>query len=94
MAPIYTKFEGGTRAEKTRLFGKSFQKVPKNTFLACFFKNFVLSESSENQFARPKEEKKGRKKFEFFFENPPTPPRRENPRSAPGGIMKLWNYAV
>ena len=39
MAPIYTNFEGGARAEKTRFFGQHFPKMPKNAFFRLFSKN-------------------------------------------------------
>ena len=94
-APIYSIFEGGARAEKTRFFCQHFSKsAQKRLFLTVFSKiclrrrkfsqnrgKTVLSESSKNQFGRPKKIK-GRQNFRFFFENPPPPPR-ENPRSAP-----------
>ena len=38
MAPIYTNFEGGARAEKTRFFSQNFPKMPKNAF-RLFSKN-------------------------------------------------------
>ena len=97
MAPIYTNFEGGARAEKTGFFGQNFPKKPKNVYFLPVFSKFclrrrksgrnsvflVLWQSSENQFGRPK--KKGRQNFRFFLKNPPPPPPpRENPRSAPG----------
>ena len=70
-----------------QFFGQNFPKMPKNAFLACFFlkiclrlKKFgrsrvfvVLSESSENQFGRPK--KKISKIFKTFFKIP-TPPEK------------------
>ena len=73
-APIYTNFEGGGGAPIKRNFLVNiFQKVPKNAFLACFFKilphkigqkrdKTELWESSKKQFGRPK--KKGRKNFQ------------------------------
>ena len=69
-APIYTNFEGERAPKKRYFFVKIFQKVPKNGFFDCFFKNFrklsqnrgktVLWESSKNQFGRPK------KKWKIF----------------------------
>ena len=46
VSPIYTNFEGGARAEKTRFFGQNFQKVPKNSFFGLFFKKFVCDAES------------------------------------------------
>ena len=71
LAPTYTYFEGGARAEKTQFFGQNFQKRV----------SIVFSECSENQFGRPK---KRLTKFLKFFEN--SHPLRENLRSAPGII--------
>ena len=68
-APIYTDFERGARAKKTRFFGQNCPKKPKNAFWPVFIKNsFVtqkicplvklvfleLWQSSEFCFARPK----------------------------------------
>ena len=39
LAPIYTNFEGERAPKKTRFFVEIFQKVPKNGFFDCFFKN-------------------------------------------------------
>ena len=77
-APIYTKFEGGARAEKTQFLAKFFQECPKTLFWPVFWKiclrrrKFcqyrvfgVIWESSEYQFGRPK--KKVGKNFDFFF---------------------------
>ena len=38
LAPVYTNFEGEHAPKKTAFLVKSFQKVPKTPFLACFFK--------------------------------------------------------
>ena len=67
LAPIYTYFKGERAPKKRNFLVKIFQKVPKNAFLACFFKilpaaqkfgpkHGLLSdwESSENLFDRPK----------------------------------------
>ena len=81
----------GERAPKKRDFLiETFQKVPKNAFCGLFFKNLpaagqiwvfvVVSESSQNQFGRPK------KKVDNIFKKMLTipPPPREIPRSPPG----------
>ena len=71
LAPSYTNFEGSARRKirKTRNFlVEIFQKAPKTSFLACFFKSLLAAQkirsnyrvfivfwnSSENQFGRPK----------------------------------------
>ena len=41
LAPIYTNFEGGARAEKTRFFLSKFSNASKNAFLVLFFQNFA-----------------------------------------------------
>ena len=38
-APIYTNFEGERAPKKRDFFVKIFQKLPKNGFFDCFFKN-------------------------------------------------------
>ena len=38
LAPIYTNFEGGAHAKKTRFFNQIFQKSVLKRFLAYFFK--------------------------------------------------------
>ena len=38
MALIYTNFEGERAPKKRDVLVKIFEKVPKNAFLACFFK--------------------------------------------------------
>ena len=43
-APIYTNFEGERAPKKTRFFVKIFQKVPKNGFFDCFFKNLTAAQ--------------------------------------------------
>ena len=96
LAPIYTNFEGGARAEKTRFFEKkNFQKVPKNAFFGLFFFK-ILSAAQKfwpkqglfgafgelrKQFDRPK--KRSTKVSKFFWKSTPPPPR-EKPWSAPG----------
>ena len=45
-APIYTSFEEGARAAKTRFFGQHFPKSAKNAFFGLFFQNF--SSGAEN----------------------------------------------
>ena len=50
MAPIYTNFEGERAPKKTLrgrardFFVKIFQKVPKNGFFDCFFKNLPAAQ--------------------------------------------------
>ena len=84
LAPIYTNFEGGARAEKKAILGQHFPKSAQKRLFWNFFKilptaqkiwskqglNRAEGESSKNQFGRPK------KKIDIIFE-------RENPRSAP-----------
>ena len=94
----------GTRAKKTRLLVKIFQKVPKNAVFELFLfskiwlrrKKFgqirvfkLAGESSENQFGRPKN--KVDKIFNFFFWKFALPPR-ETTRSAPdpNGLVNEW----
>ena len=36
LAPKYTNFEGGARAEKMQIFVNIFQKLPKKAYLAFF----------------------------------------------------------
>ena len=53
LAPLYTSFDGGERAEKPKKWDflvEIFQKVHKNAFLACFFlkKNACGAESLVN----------------------------------------------
>ena len=43
-APIYTNFEGERAPKKTLFFVKIFQKVPKNGFFDCFFKNLPAAQ--------------------------------------------------
>ena len=57
LAPIYTNFEMGTRAEKAQFFWSKFSKKNKNSFFGLFFfeklhagEFLVLWESSEDQF--------------------------------------------
>ena len=80
-APIYTNFKREARAEKTRSFGKQFEKIPKTAFWSKFVQNRVvlkLWESSENQFGRPV--KRSTKFAKFFLKI--RSPFLENPRSA------------
>ena len=44
LAPKYTSFEGGVRAEKTQFLVKNFQKVPKNTLFGLFCKNSPVAQ--------------------------------------------------
>ena len=95
LAPIYTSFEGGARAEKTQFFGLNF---PKSAFFWLVFLKFCLRrrkfghnrnktvprESSKNQFGRSK--KKVDKIFENFLK---IRPPRESPRSAPAPATVL-----
>ena len=41
-APKYTNFEGGARAKNRNFLVKTFQKVLKTPFLACFFSKLCL----------------------------------------------------
>ena len=44
LAPIYTNFEGERAPKKRNFFDKIFQKVPKNGFFDCFFKNLPAAQ--------------------------------------------------
>ena len=84
---MYTNFEWGARAEKTQLFGRNFQKMPKNAYFDMFIFDMrrrktvflVICESLENQFDLVNLKKRSAK-FRKFYENPAP---RKNPRSAP-----------
>ena len=43
-APIYTNFEGERAPKKRDFFVKIFQKLPKNGFFDCFFKNLPAAQ--------------------------------------------------
>ena len=45
-APIYTNFEGERAPKKRYFFVKIFQKVPKNGFFDCFFKNLPAAQKT------------------------------------------------
>ena len=45
-APKYTNFEGGARAKNYNFLVKTFQKVLKTPFLACFFFKTLLAAQS------------------------------------------------
>ena len=44
LAPIYTNFEEERAPKKRDFFVKIFQKVPKNGFFDCFFKNLPAAQ--------------------------------------------------
>ena len=44
LASIYTNFEGERAPKKRDFFVKIFQKVPKNGFFDCFFKNLPAAQ--------------------------------------------------
>ena len=44
LAPLNTNIEGERAPKKKDLFVKIFQKVPKNGFLTCFFKNLPAAQ--------------------------------------------------
>ena len=44
LAPIYTNFEGERAPKKRDFFVKIFQKLPKNGFFDCFFKNLPAAQ--------------------------------------------------
>ena len=44
LAPIYAIFEGERAPKKRIFFVKIFQKVPKNGFFDCFFKNLPAAQ--------------------------------------------------
>ena len=44
LAPIYTNFEGERAPKKRDSFVKIFQKVSKNGFLDCYFKNLLAAQ--------------------------------------------------
>ena len=44
LAPIYTNFEGERAPKKRDFFVNIFQKVPKNGFFDCFFKNLSAAQ--------------------------------------------------
>ena len=51
-APLYTNFEGGARAEKTRFMYKILQKLFKNAFLAYLFKNLPAAQKVWSKWCR------------------------------------------
>ena len=80
LAPIYTNFEGGARAEKTQFFGQNFPKCLKTPFLDCFCKIENLVETGTKlclgragKFNSVDLKKRSTKFFRKFFESPPPP---------------------
>ena len=70
-APIYTKFEGEAHAFLGLFFKKKFA-CGAEILAKTGTKQFLVWESSKNQFGRPK------KKVDKHFENRPAPPPLEN----------------